>query len=139
MARSSLTVATRALAPANPWTPDQLKFQAWLAVPPALREPRSQQALAAQLEVHEVTLVNWKKLPGWGDAVYRLAFERLRGELVPVLGAQIAQAKKGSLPHAQWLFQLAGLWEPKAAITGGDGGPLRIVIETVDDRRSPTD
>jgi len=116
-----------------------LKFQAWLALPPSVREPRSQQALAAQLEVHEVTLVNWKKLPGWGDAVYALAFERLRGELVPVLGAQIAQAKKGSLPHAQWLFQLAGLWEPKAALTGGDGGPLRIVIETVDDRRRSQD
>jgi len=132
-----VAVATRELAPANLWTPDQLAFQAWLALPPSQREPRSQQALARQLEVHEVTLCTWKKLPGWGDAVYALAFERLRGELVPVLGAQIAEAKKGSLPHAQWLFQLAGLWEPKAALTGGDGGPLRIVIETIDDRRSP--
>lgn len=116
-----------------------MKVQAWLSLPPALREPRSQRALAAALEVHEVTISDWKKLPGWGEAVYALAFEQLRGELVAVLGAQVAAAKKGSLPHAQWLFQLAGLWEPKAALVGGDGGPLRIVIETVDDRHRSQD
>jgi hypothetical protein len=137
VARGGLSVATRDLAPAKPWTADQMKVQAWFSLPPALREPRSQRALAAQLEIHEVTISDWKKLPGWGEAVYALAFERLRGELVPVLGAQIAEAKKGSLPHAQWLFQLAGLWEPRAALTGGDGGPVRIVVERVDDRRGP--
>jgi len=126
-------------APAKTWTADQMKVQAWFSLPPSQREPRSQRALAAQLEIHEVTISDWKKLPGWGEAVYTLAFGRLHGELVPVLGAVIAEAKKGSLSHAQWLFQLAGLWEPKAALTGGDGGPLRIVIETVDDRHRTQD
>lgn len=137
MAGLGVAVATE-LAPirANAWTADQIAFQHWLALPPPSREPRSQKELARQLERDASTLSDWKKLPGWGDAVYALAAERLRGELVPVLGAQIAEAKKGSLPHAQWLFQLAGLWEPKAALTGGDGGPLRIVVERVDDRRS---
>src|SRR5262249_39537778 len=116
------------------WTADQMAVQAWLSRPPAQRQPRSQRALALELEIHEVTISDWKNLPGWGEAVYALAFERLRGELVPVLGAQIAEAKKGSLPHAQWLFQLAGLWEPKATLGGEGGGPLRIIIETVDDR-----
>ena len=127
---------SRALSTATSWSPDQLKFQAWLAVPSAAREPRSQKELAAQLEVREMTLSDWKKLPGWGDAVYALALERVLGDLVPVLHAQVAAAKKGSLPHAQWLFELCGKWSPKERHehTGAGGGPLRIVIETVDDR-----
>lgn len=125
-----------AQAPATAWTTDQVHFQGWLAVPSAAREPRSQRELAAQLEVREATLSDWKKLPGWHDAVYALALDRLMGDLVPVLQAQVAAAKKGSLPHAQWLFELAGKWDPRMRHehAGDGGGPFRIVIETVDDR-----
>ncbi len=128
--------APTALIPAKAWTADQVAFQRWLATPPSAREPRSQKALAAQLEVHETTLSDWKREPGWGEAVYAHVAASLEGELVGVLHAQIAQAKQGSLPHAQWLFQLAGLWEPRSTteVRGAGGGPLRIVIETVDDR-----
>ena len=127
----------RGLSTAKAWTSDQVKFQAWLAVPSAAREPRSQRELAAQLELHEVTLSDWKKLPGFHDAVYALAVARVVGDLVPVLHAQVAQAKKGSLPHAQWLFELLGKWSPSSRHehSGSGGGPLRIVIETVDDRQ----
>lgn len=125
-----------AQAAATTWTTDQVHFQAWLAVPSAVREPRSQRELAAQLEVREATLSDWKKLAGWHDAVYALALARVVGDLVPVLHAQVAAAKKGSLPHAQWLFELAGKWDPKLKHehAGDGGGPFRIVIETVDDR-----
>lgn len=121
------------------WTPDQLKLQAWLALPTSARTPRSQHALAALLEVHETTLSDWKRLPGFGDAVYDLAHARLVEDLVPVLHAQVGQAKKGSLPHAQWLFDLAGKWSARAAPGDplGAGVPVRILIETVDDRSRP--
>jgi tetrahydromethanopterin S-methyltransferase subunit C len=111
-----------------------LAFQAWLAIPSASRDPRSQRELAAQLEVHEVTLSDWKRLPGWAEAVYGLALSRVVGDLVPVLHAQVAAAKKGSLPHAQWLFELCGKWTPKAHVDHAVAANVRIVIETVDDR-----
>lgn len=116
-----------------------MAFQAWLALPASAREPRSQQALAHQLEVDESTLSDWKRKPGFHEAVYRLARERIMGALVPVLEAQVKEAKKGSLPHAQWLFAVLGVWEPgpqRHEHAGAGGGPFRIVIETVDDRAS---
>lgn len=127
------------LATARIWSPDQLAFQAWLALPSAARNPRSQRALAAMLEIREMTLSEWKRLPGFHDAVYDLAMQHLAGDLVPVLHAMVAEAKQGSLPHAQWLFDLAGRWSPRTQheVGGSGGGPVRIVIETVDDRRAP--
>jgi hypothetical protein len=132
-------VTSAALAPigAGHWTADQLAFQAWSALPASARRPKSQQGLAVQLGVDETTLGRWKRLPGWHEAVYKLALDHLRLELVAVLEAQVRQARKGSLPHAQWLFQLAGVWEPGPSRHehGGPGmAPLRVLIETVDDR-----
>lgn len=123
----------------KPWSPDQEAFLAWLALPSFAREPRSQRAFAAQLEVDEATLSRWKKLPGFGAAVARLALEQVKAELAPILFAQVVQAKKGSLPHAQWLFEVTGVWTPRSAheLTGSGGSALRVVIETVDDRPSP--
>jgi hypothetical protein len=113
-----------------------LAFQAWLALPPPAREPRSQRALALQLEVHEVTLTNWKRLPGFGAAVTELALELVKTELAPILFAQVKQARSGSLEHAKWLFEVAGIWSPKQRHehAGEGGGPVRVVFEVVDDR-----
>lgn len=118
------------VAEARTWTPDQLKFQAWLALPAAAREPKTQRALAQQLEYHEITLTEWKRLPGWHDAVYDLAMKHVVGDLVPVLHAQVREAKKGSLPHAQWLFDLAGKWTPttRQQHSGPSGEPLTFTI-----------
>jgi hypothetical protein len=112
----------------NQWTPDQLKFQAWLALPSGARSPRSQQALAKTLGVSEETLCRWKRTVGWHEAVYALAMSDVLGELVPVLHAQIREAKKGSLAHAQWVFEVAGKWTPttRQQHTGKDGGPIEI-------------
>lgn len=93
------------------WTPDQLKFQAWLALPTSARQPKTQKQLAALLEVHEVTLSEWKRLPGFHDAVYDLAMEEIKGELVPVLHAQ-ARLALTNLDSAKWLFEIAGKWTP---------------------------
>jgi len=116
------------------WNGDQEAFQAWLALPPSERRPRTQRALAAELEIRESTLSEWKRLPGFGEAVHQLALTVVRTELADVLHAQVKQAKAGSLAHAQWLFQVTGLWQPKHEVTGAGGGPFRIEIRTVDDR-----
>jgi hypothetical protein len=98
----------------NPWSAGQLQFQVWLALPPKERMPRTQKALAREIGVHETTLCEWKRLPGWGAAVYALAQAALDNDLVPILQAQAREAKRGSLQHAQWLFELAGKWSPKS-------------------------
>jgi len=122
---------------ANTWSPDQLAFQAWLALPPSIREPRSQRALAEQLERDPATLSTWKKLPGWHEAVYALALRYVLSRLPAALLAQVKQAEAGSLPHMQWLAEVCGVWTPRPTRhehAGEGGSPLRIVIETVDDR-----
>ena len=125
---------------AKNWTPDQRAVQLWLATPPAARQPRSQRALAAQLELHELTLTAWKRLPGFAEAVYGLVLEHVKGDLAAILHAQVKAARKGSLAHAAWLFEVCGIWTPRSKHehSGAGGGPLRIVIETVPDR-SPQD
>lgn len=129
-----------AVAPtgANPWTPDQMAFQAWLALPPSIREPRSQKELARQLERDPSTLSDWKKLPGFGEAVYALTLRYVLGRMPAALAAQVRMAEAGSLAHMQWLAEVCGLWErgpTRHELAGAGGGPFRIVIETVDDRR----
>jgi hypothetical protein len=111
---------------ANPWKPDQLKFQAWLALPSSERHPKTQKQFAQLLEVHETTLCDWKRLPGWHEAVYELALNIVVGELTPIMYAQVREAKKGSLPHAQWLFDLEGKWSPKQKIEQEHTGRIRI-------------
>lgn len=101
---------------ANLWSATQLRFQAWLALPKAERQPAHQRLLARELGVDPSTLSDWKLLPGWGAAVYELARQTLENDLVPILQAQAREARKGSLPHAQWLFDLAGKWTPRAKV-----------------------
>ncbi len=92
---------------ATNWEPDHVRFQVWLALPSSERVPKTQKELAKVIGVDEATLWRWKQLPGWNDAVYELGAAQIVGELVPILHAQVVEAKAGSLPHAQWLFEIA--------------------------------
>lgn len=116
---------------AKVWSPDQLKLQAWLALPSSAREPRSQRELAKQLERDEATLSDWKRLPGFADAVYALALDHVKHALVPVLYAQVREAKRGSLPHAQWVFEVTGLWTPTSRQQHGNvpGETFEVVVQ----------
>lgn len=123
---------------AKTWTPDQLTFQAWLALPAAARDPKQQRQLAGMLEVHETTLSDWKRLPGWHDAVYELAMRHVVSDLVPVLYAQVREAKRGSLPHAQWLFEIAGKWTPKQKIEQSTTTAMVVEVKARDYRQALT-
>lgn len=89
-----------------------MKFQAWLALPSSARDPKSQKALARLLEVHETTLSDWKRLPGWHDAVYALAYAEVKAELGPILHAH-ARLGHTNLDSAKWVFEVTGAWTPK--------------------------
>lgn len=114
----------------KPWTPDQLKFQAWLALPSTARTPKQQRQLAAQLEVHEVTLSEWKRLPGFADAVYEMALEVVRADLAPVLHAH-AKLALTNLDSAKWLFEVVGRWTPTTRNQHGNvpGEEFRVTVE----------
>lgn len=111
--------------PANSWSPDQLKFQAWLALPKAARTPKTQKELARLLEHDPGTLSDWKLLPGFNDAVYDLAMDVIRGELVSILHAHVKIALE-DLDSAKWVFELLGKWSPsKKGDQGNQSPPIK--------------
>jgi hypothetical protein len=97
---------------AKTWTPDQVKLQAWLALPSAARQPSTQKALAKELGHDPATLSDWKRLPGFHDAVYQMALAEVRGDLGPILHAH-AKLARTNLDSAKWLFEVTGVWTPK--------------------------
>jgi hypothetical protein len=107
-----------------------LKFQAWLALPEAAREPKRQKDLARLLEHDPATLSDWKRLPGFHDAVYEMAMDVVKGELVPVLHAHAKLARK-NLDSAKWLFELAGKWMPTTRNQHGNvpGEAFTVIVE----------
>ena len=128
------------LPDATSWTADQCAYMRWLATPRSARMPRTQQALAASLGVHRVTLSVWRRLPGFLQGAYRLALDEVEGDVPEILHALAREAKRGSLAHAKLLFEVCGFWPPRPTRhehTGAGGGPLRIAIEIVDDREPP--
>ena len=94
--------------------------------------PLSQRALAATLGVHEVTVSNWKKLPGFYAEVNRLVDEHLGDDYSEVTDALKREARKGSYQHQKMYFEMIGKYVQKAEIGGPGGGPLRVVVEYVD-------
>lgn len=97
---------------ANEWTPDQLKLQAWLALPSAERSPKSQRDLARQLQHDPATLSDWKRLPGFHEAVYAMVLSEIKSDLGPILRSHAKRAKT-NLDSAKWIFEVTGLWTPK--------------------------
>ena len=91
------------------WTPDQLEFMLWLAMPEYQRKPRMQRAQAVKLGLSEPTLSNWKRLPGFSDAVIALTREFVKSsELAQILYAQVRKAKKGDTQAARFVFEAVG-------------------------------
>lgn len=111
------------------WTPDQLRFQAWLALPKGQRVPKTQQQLAKEIGVHQDTLTDWKKLPGFFDAVNQLARELVKHDVAEVLGTVRREAKRGNLPYVNMVLSMAGLAKDLEAAGKGPGSvPVREVV-----------
>lgn len=53
------------------WTSEQRQLLIWLNLSPRERVHKSERELAEYLNVHYNSLCNWKKLPGWNDAVQK--------------------------------------------------------------------
>lgn len=94
---------------ANIWTPEQLRFQYWLALPKAERQPKQQRLMAGDIGVHESTLSDWKNLPGFRDAVNVIARELVKDDIPDVMAAVRREAKKGSIQHVNIVLAMAGM------------------------------
>ena len=106
------------LSPTKAWKPNQLRFMAWLALPEVMREPRGQRAFAEKLGVHEVTICNWKHLPGFGEGVFKLAREVVKSdELSQILHGISRQARAGNIAAAEFVFRALGIMLPVSAGT----------------------
>lgn len=114
------------------WTPEQLQVQRWLAMPTKLRQPKTQKLLAAQLGIAEETIVRWKKLPGWADAVSAIIRVWLFDDLPDVLKELVRQAKKGSVRHQRLFLDALGWLVQKHEVSGPEGTPLVGVDTNID-------
>ena len=93
----------------NNWSPEQLRFIRWLALPKAERVPKTQREIARQFDVAEETLSRWKDIPGFRDAVNQLARELVKDDIPEVMGAVRREAKKGSIQHVNIVLAMAGM------------------------------
>jgi hypothetical protein len=111
------------------WTPEQERFIAWLALPKAQRTPKTQQALAKEIDIASETLTRWKSLPGFMDAVNALARELVKHDVAEVLGKIRAEAKKGNLPFVNMVLSMAGM--TKDVESAGKGPAQGVTIREV--------
>lgn len=108
------------------YTPEQVRFQEWLALPKQLREPKTQRALAPLLGVGEDVLSEWKKLEGFVDTVASLARQHLKSELPEIFGALAREAKAGDVPAIKLVAQITDQLIERHDVTS-DGEPIQLM------------
>ncbi len=117
---------------ASKWTPEQLQVQRWLAMPTDLRQPKTQKALAQQLNISQEVISRWKSLPGWADAVSEIVRVWLFDDLPDVLRSLVLQAKLGSVKHQRLFLDALGWLVQKHEVSGPNGGPVEYADTTID-------
>lgn len=90
------------------WTWKQQRFQEWLALPKSDRPEgfQHQYQVAEALGVHFNTLVNWKRLPGFWEAVYSNSRSIIGMDIPEILASMSHQAKTGSVSAAKLCLQV---------------------------------
>ncbi len=114
------------------WSANQEKFIDWLTYGKYERVPATQEALAKELGLHEVTLSRWKRLPGFWDEVKNRVRSRLDEHYADVYGALLTEAKKGSFQHINKYIELMGDIKPQ----GTQDNPIHseTILRVVHDR-----
>jgi hypothetical protein len=80
------------------WSVNQLDFQYWLSLPS--HERGEQRDFARVHDLAEETLSRWKRLPGFMDAVFDLAKQRITGDKLPKLLDAQADLAISAVPFA---------------------------------------
>lgn len=124
------------MAAKRTWSPEQIRFQEWLALPRQMRQPATQEALAEELGVHWVTLSKWKKREGFMEAVSELARRHLIAALPDVYGSLVDEAVRGDVAAIKLYLQLLGEVTERSQIevVGPRGGAVGLTVVPVDYR-----
>ena len=96
---------------ARVWTDEQVQLQEWLALPKRERSPKTQTGFAKKLGVSRTTLHNWRKLPGFQEAVNAMARIELAKQVPDVYDAIAREAIAGSYQHAKLMLELLEEYE----------------------------
>ena len=86
-------------------TSKRLRFMVALADP---TDVRTQNEIAAELDVAPETLSRWKKEKDFWETLWALTLHQLEPELHEVLKILIGRSKAGDLPSMKLLFEIAG-------------------------------
>jgi hypothetical protein len=123
------------------WTDQQRRFIDWLALPKAEKRPKTHQLFAKEIGVHPDTLTDWKKIPGLMAASVQRSRELVKEHIADIIGALVKEAKKGSIPHIDRAFAMAGLEaDVEAAGKGAGNTQFNVLLTKVygdDDGSSP--
>lgn len=111
------------------WTPDQIRYQHWLALSKYERQPHTQELFAKSIGVDAATLWRWTQKPGWDETVTQIAFSALRRHVPEVFAALVREAEKGSIQHIKEVLSLVGITGDQPPQTVNQ----HIVIEYIND------
>jgi hypothetical protein len=90
------------------WTPEQLRFIEWCAIPKYERMPPTQAMLAEQMHTHEENLSRWKRIDGFYEAVTAAYRANLVEYLPSIYGALLRKAEEGHFEHIKLVLELTG-------------------------------
>lgn len=94
-----------------------LRFVAWIAIPDAYRNPKSQEELAKEVGVDPATLSDWKKRTGFWDAVHDEMRHFLRGRTANVMVAFYnAILREGDAARIRAWWEIVEGWTPKQKV-----------------------
>jgi hypothetical protein len=93
---------------AKEWTDKQRVYMAWLALPAALREPKTQQAFADALEVDVTTLWRWRQQPAFRNEVRSILVDKLESSMSDVLDTIRRKAIDGDRDFVNFYFSILG-------------------------------
>lgn len=101
---------------AKDWSPEQVEFMLWLAMPKRARSLKTQQQFAKHVGVHETTLSDWKRIDGFMAEVKKISVSLIDNDVPEIIHKVVAQAKGGSLAHQQMILEMAGVYVQKQRI-----------------------
>lgn len=93
------------------WTPRQLRYQAWLAIPTTHRpnDLTTKKEVAKWLGVRPDTLEAWQYLPGWWDGVFVNSQTIIGKALGNITTALVTRAEAGNVSAIKLAFEALGV------------------------------
>lgn len=104
------------------WNAKQALYIEWCGIPHGVKlvtegMPVTQTDCVKWLGVSANTLSKWKKLPGFDEAVFRVAKSHLGARVGSILGALGDKAETGDVPAIKTSLEVLGLYTPGADVT----------------------